>query len=74
MILLDVNMPEMDGFELAEIVRSTNNTRHLREWDCDMVQGYLISQPLQERDFLRWLKEHEGGWQSPSGQKVRVIK
>jgi len=28
-IFLDVNMPEMDGFELAKIVRSTNNTRHV---------------------------------------------
>lgn len=29
LILLDVNMPEMDGFELAELLRSSEETKHI---------------------------------------------
>jgi two-component system sensor histidine kinase/response regulator len=29
LILLDVNMPEMDGFELAELLRSNEETQHI---------------------------------------------
>lgn len=29
LILLDVNMPEMDGFELAELLRSNEETKHI---------------------------------------------
>ncbi|MDQ0874834.1 two-component system sensor histidine kinase/response regulator [Paenibacillus sp. V4I3] len=29
LILLDVNMPEMDGFELAELLRSNKETKHI---------------------------------------------
>ncbi len=59
---------------VAEGVETEDQMRYLRELGCDMVQGYLISQPLQEKEFLKWLKDHGEGWQSPSGQKVRVIK
>jgi CheY-like chemotaxis protein len=29
LILLDVQMPEMDGFEVAELIRSSEKTRHI---------------------------------------------
>jgi len=58
---------------VAEGVETEDQMRYLREWGCDMVQGYLVSQPLQERDFLRWLEAHEGGWQSLCDQEVGII-
>ena len=31
----------------------TRAARLLREWDCDAIQGYLLSQPLPVAEFAR---------------------
>ena len=59
---------------VAEGVETEDQMGYLRDWGCDMIQGYLVSQPLPERDFLRWLEEHKGGWQSSRDQKVIAAK
>jgi PAS domain S-box-containing protein len=48
LILLDVNMPEMNGFELAEILRSNKKTKHIpiifvtaiNKEDANVYKGY----------------------------------
>ena len=38
LVLLDVQMPEMDGFEVAELMRKNNKTRHIQRAEI-RVQG-----------------------------------
>ncbi len=49
--LLDVQMPEMDGFELAETMRSTERTRHVP----------IIFVTAGSRDVHRMFKGYEAG-------------
>lgn len=41
----------------AEGIEEVEVLNRLREWGCDLAQGYLISRPLPQYEFLRWLDE-----------------
>lgn len=41
---------------VAEGVETMSQLDFLREAGCDMVQGYLISRPLNSTDYLKWLQ------------------
>ena len=45
---------------VAEGVESTDVLDKLSELGCDTVQGYLVSRPLPEADFLEFLEERNG--------------
>ncbi|WP_442596597.1 EAL domain-containing protein [Neobacillus sp. D3-1R] len=42
---------------IAEGVEDQEQLRFLTEHHCDEIQGYLLSRPLPERDFMLWLQE-----------------
>ncbi|NLZ43666.1 MAG: GGDEF domain-containing protein, partial [Clostridia bacterium] len=41
---------------IAEGVEYEKQLRHLKEYGCDRVQGYLISKPLDEEDAIKFLR------------------
>ena len=43
---------------IAEGVEHDIQLQYLKEHDCDKVQGYLISRPLDEEDAIRFASEH----------------
>src|SRR5215210_6576967 len=46
----------------AEGVETLEQLRLLRELGCDVVQGYLISQPLEPSALQPWKQEFRGRW------------
>jgi EAL domain-containing protein (putative c-di-GMP-specific phosphodiesterase class I) len=52
----------MLGAELnVKTVAEGSRTRigdQLRDFGCDAAQGYHYAYPMEEAEFLRWLKEH----------------
>ncbi|MFA5530817.1 MAG: EAL domain-containing protein [Thiohalomonadaceae bacterium] len=44
---------------IAEGVEHESQLQYLKEHDCDRIQGYLISKPLDEKDALAFLKNQE---------------
>ncbi len=44
---------------VAEGVEHDIQLRHLKEYGCDKIQGYLISKPLDEEDAIDFLKKHD---------------
>jgi len=51
-----ITMAQNLGLEVvAEGVENTDSLQYLREQGCDYLQGYYISKPVAERDFLDWL-------------------
>lgn len=48
MIVLDVHMPDMDGFELAEIIRKREETRHI---PIIMLTAAYVSEKFKIRGF-----------------------
>lgn len=42
---------------VAEGVETNEQLQILRELNCDIVQGYYYSRPLQEQQFLAWYQE-----------------
>lgn len=42
---------------VAEGVEEKNQIEKLKEINCDLVQGYFYSKPLQEEVFINWIKE-----------------
>jgi len=43
----------------AEGVEHEIQLQYLKEYNCDRIQGYLISEPLDEEDAIRFLREHD---------------
>jgi predicted signal transduction protein with EAL and GGDEF domain len=53
---------------VAEGVETEQQLDFLRQRRCDLIQGFLYSQPLPVEDFLPWLldwRRHAGGWPDP---------
>jgi EAL domain-containing protein (putative c-di-GMP-specific phosphodiesterase class I) len=48
----------------AEGVETVEQLRLLRELGCDVVQGYLIAQPLEPTTLLQWKREFRDRWPS----------
>jgi len=44
-------------FTIAEGVEHESQLQYLKEHGCDMIQGYLISRPLNEDDAIRFLAD-----------------
>jgi len=42
---------------VAEGVEEDSQKEHLRELECDIMQGYLFSKPLIYSDFIKKLEE-----------------
>jgi len=47
---------KLGHFTVAEGVEHDIQMQYLKEYDCDRIQGYLISKPLDEEDALEFLK------------------
>ncbi|MEO8176146.1 MAG: EAL domain-containing protein [Sphingomicrobium sp.] len=48
----------------AEGIETVEQLRLLRELGCDVVQGYLIAQPLEPTALLQWKQEFRDRWPS----------
>lgn len=48
---------KLGHYTVAEGVEYESQLQYLREHGCDMIQGYLISKPLNENDALEFLKK-----------------
>jgi EAL domain-containing protein (putative c-di-GMP-specific phosphodiesterase class I) len=46
----------------AEGVETIEQLAALRELGCDLVQGYLLSQPLEAQDLVAWASRHKRRW------------
>ena len=44
---------------IAEGVEKIEQLEYLREYGCDVVQGYYYSRPLPADEFYQWCQEHE---------------
>lgn len=53
---------QMGLYVVAEGVENQDQLRYLREKQCDIVQGYLISYPLPPAEFIAWLQQDAGCW------------
>jgi PAS domain S-box-containing protein len=50
---------KLGHYTIAEGVEHDIQREYLKEYDCDNIQGYLISKPLNETDAIKFLKEQE---------------
>ena len=49
---------KLGHYTIAEGVECETQLEYLREHNCDMIQGYLISKPLDEEDAILFLIKH----------------
>jgi diguanylate cyclase (GGDEF)-like protein/PAS domain S-box-containing protein len=52
---------------VAEGVSSAEQWHYLQNENCDEIQGYLISEPLETEACLAFLREHADGWRLSQG-------
>ncbi len=50
---------KLGHFTIAEGVEHEIQLQYLKEHDCDRIQGYLISKPLDEKDALEFLQKQQ---------------
>jgi EAL domain-containing protein (putative c-di-GMP-specific phosphodiesterase class I) len=51
----------LDMKVVAEGIEDQETFDILKEFGCDLGQGYLFSQPISSKDFLTWLRESKWG-------------
>ena len=56
---------------VAEGVETEEQLKFLVENNCDYIQGYLLSKPLENEDFVAWLHNH---YHSETVKYLRVYK
>ncbi|MCX4191287.1 putative bifunctional diguanylate cyclase/phosphodiesterase [Methylophaga sp. OBS1] len=56
---------KIDLTTIAEGVENAAVMQFLGDIGCDMAQGFYISRPVPENDFIDWYKQHQGAinWQ-----------
>jgi len=58
----------------AEGVETIEQLRIVRELGCDLVQGYLISPPLEPQDLKRWQQQFRRKWPSMIADDSLVLR
>ena len=61
MTLLKTSLSAVRGIgkkAVVEGVETKEMEQVLRQNDCDCLQGFLFSRPLPEKDFIRFIQEH----------------
>ena len=54
-----INMAHSLGLQvIAEGVEEANQLHFLRQQGCDFAQGYYYNRPAPEKEFLKWIDEH----------------
>ena len=54
-----INMGHALGMKVvAEGVETDKQLEFLRQHSCDMAQGYLFGRPMEEREFIDWLRAY----------------
>lgn len=46
---------------VAEGIEYEDQVRHLKEADCDMIQGYFYGKPMPLSEFILWYEKNRGG-------------
>ncbi|MEO1203701.1 MAG: GGDEF domain-containing phosphodiesterase, partial [Pseudomonadota bacterium] len=60
-VLSIINLAHNMGLEVtAEGVETEDSRRLLESFECDVIQGYLISKPLADSDLTAWLTAQTG--------------
>ncbi|NLY71273.1 MAG: EAL domain-containing protein, partial [Clostridiales bacterium] len=49
---------KLGHYTIAEGVESDIQLEYLRKFNCDKVQGYIISKPLDEKEAIKFLKKY----------------
>ena len=57
---------------VAEGVETETQQQMLRELGCEIVQGYLLSRPLNAADLETWLRDRQDGASPDALRKTRV--
>jgi EAL domain-containing protein (putative c-di-GMP-specific phosphodiesterase class I) len=57
----------------AEGVETVDQLRLVRGLGCDLVQGYLVSEPLPPEQLLGWREEHRRRWPELIGEESLAL-
>ena len=57
----------------AEGVETEEQLRLMRELGCDVVQGYLVSKPLEPDALIPWTKQFRDRWPALVGERGREL-
>ena len=57
LILMDIMMPDMDGFEVLRMLRSSRDTRHIPIVACTAYRDPQIERRIQEEDFDNFIQK-----------------